>query len=66
MSGEDIIIHVNLACLCELCVALLPGSPLLKNKNKWRGGGGGGGGGGEPGIDSHVISRHKAFAITIK
>ena len=30
MSGEDIIIHVNLACLCESCVALLPGSPLAE------------------------------------
>ena len=39
MSCKDIIIHVNLACLGESCVALLPGSPLLKNKNKWRGGG---------------------------
>ena len=34
MSCKDIIIHVNLACLCESCVASLPGSPLALTKNK--------------------------------
>ena len=35
---------------CSLQLALFPGSPLAPTKNK--------NGGGEPGIDSHVISRH--------
>ena len=39
-------------------LASFPGSPLAPMKNRK--------GGGEPGIDSHVISRHNAFALTIK
>ena len=39
-------------------VASFPGSPLAPTKNK--------NGGREPGTDSHVISRHDDFALTIK
>ena len=42
----------------ELKLALFPGSPLAPMKNI--------NGGGDPGIDSHVISRHDAFALTTK
>ena len=39
-------------------LASFPGSPLAPTKNRK--------GGGEPGIDSHVISQHDAFALTIR
>ena len=41
-----------------ITVASFPGSPLAPTKNI--------NGGGEPGTDSHVISRHDDFALTIK
>ena len=41
----------------SLKLASFPGSPLVLMGKKGRG---------EPGIDSHVISQHDTFALTIK
>ena len=41
-----------------ISLASFSGSPLAPTKNK--------NGGGEPGFDSHVISRHDAFALAIE
>ena len=61
-AAKSIVLVAVFFGFCTWCdcvvVASFPGFPLTSTKNRK--------GRGEPGTDSHVISRHDAFALTVK